>query len=52
MSKTYEELLHEAFCKYMQRNHAKDWMDTAQKSRKICAVSFVQVRNGLKVYLL
>ena len=27
MSKTYEELLHEAFCKYMQRNHAKDWMD-------------------------
>lgn len=27
MSKTYEELLHDAFCKCMQENHGKDWVD-------------------------
>lgn len=27
MSKPYEELLHDAFCKYMQENHGKDWID-------------------------
>lgn len=27
MSKTYEELLHDAFCKHMQENHGKDWID-------------------------
>lgn len=27
MSKTYEELLHDAFCKCMQDNHGVDWID-------------------------
>lgn len=27
MSKTYEEMLHDAFCKCMQENHGKDWID-------------------------
>lgn len=27
MSKTYEEMLHDSFCKYMQENHGKDWVD-------------------------
>lgn len=27
MSKTYEELLHDAFRKCMQENHGKDWVD-------------------------
>lgn len=27
MKKTYEEMLHDAFCECMQNNHGKDWVD-------------------------
>lgn len=27
MRKTYEEMLHDSFCKYMQKNHGEDWVD-------------------------
>ena len=53
MSKTYEELLHDAFRKCMQENHGKDWVDRYDpEEQEICAVSFVQAQNGSKVYSL